>query len=137
MGVSWPFGFPFGFPNWVKPQLDRIEAAVQQILQKENEMAATVAGIKQGVDDMVGTLQQVSNTLAQVGPALDNIGADIKALHDEIGAGGVATQADLEDIMNKLTGASQGASAAQQAAADTLTRIQGMDDPNLPPPPQP
>jgi hypothetical protein len=75
----------------VDRKLDRIITLLQALSAKETTVMATVTSIKQLVVEM----NDETNAIATKVDAQD---AKIKALKDQIAAGGTVSQADLDDI---------------------------------------
>lgn len=98
MGVFWPFGFP----NWVKPQLDRIEAALAVVLQREIVMAGELDVLEAQVrrnadvtDSAVMLLQELkakldeaiqSGDMTRVAALAAELGTKTQALADAVSA---------------------------------------------------
>lgn len=60
------------------------------------------ATIHIGDSEMAATVQQILDVISAVRDSVANVALDVMALKDQIAAGGVVTQADLDNILAQI-----------------------------------
>ena len=104
---------PDGSGAQLAAKLDHISAQITAMAQQGAQIMSTVTSIKQLVTDLDAETNAVAAKIdAQI--------AAIQALKDQIAAGGVATQADLDAITDGLTPISARLLALGASATDPI-----------------
>lgn len=57
----------------------------------------------EGLTEMAATVQQILDKVSELAVSVSNVRSDVQSLKDQLLAGGMVTQADLDNILAQLT----------------------------------